>query len=71
MCVWTGEVTFALIDFLTVTQMAKVNKGPGVGPGMLCAVMPRAVMVKPKSRGLELGKKMGYVNDEASGCAEG
>lgn len=26
MCVLTGWATFALIDFLTVTQMAKVNK---------------------------------------------
>lgn len=70
-CVLTGRVRFALMDFLTATQRDKVNKGPGGGVGMLCVVMPRAVMVQPKSHGLELGEKMGYVNDEALGCAEG
>ena len=59
--------------FLSATWMAKVNKGPGVRQGMLCAVLPEAVMVKLESCGLELEKKKkwGYVNDEASGCAEG
>ena len=37
--------------------MAKVNKGPGVRQGMLCAVLPEAVMVKLESCGLELEKK--------------
>lgn len=39
---------------------------------MLCAVLPRAVVVKPESSVWELGKKkkLGYVNDEASGCVE-
>lgn len=60
-----------MTDFLTATQRDKVNKGPGVGVGMLCVVMPRAVMAQPKSHGLELEKKTGYVNDEALGCAEG
>lgn len=30
MCVLTGWAKFALIDYLTVTHMAKVNKGSGV-----------------------------------------
>lgn len=42
---------------LTVTQMAIVNKGLGVGLGILCAVLPRAVMVKPVSHGLKVKKK--------------
>lgn len=70
-CVLTGRVRFAPTGFLTATQRVKVNKGPGVGVGMLCAVMPRAVMVQPKSHGLEPGKKMGYVNDEALSRARG
>lgn len=48
-----------LKDFLTATWMAKVNKGPGVRLGMLCAVLPEAVMVKLESCGLELEKKNG------------
>lgn len=55
-CYLTGRVTFALIDFLTVIH-ARVNKGPRVGLGILWAVLPRAVMFKPESHGLELGKK--------------
>lgn len=48
------------LHFPTVTQMATVYKGPGVkaisvawfGLGVLCAVLPEAVMVKPESHGL-------------------
>lgn len=64
MCVLTGWATFALIDFLPVTQIAKVNKGSGVigyfwdlvWTGDAVYILPRAVVVKPESCGLEQGK---------------
>lgn len=34
-CVLTDSVTFALIDFVTATQMAVVNKGLGVELGVI------------------------------------
>lgn len=49
MCVLTDNVPFALIDFVTATQMAVVNKGLGVELGVITAPLPGAVTVKPAS----------------------
>lgn len=66
-----------MVDFLTMTQMPEVNKGPwvvGYFYGLDCAgdsayILPKVVMVKPDSWGssLELEGKVGYVDDKASG----